>query len=70
MDHEQSAANSIEEDGWIFGLDHEHAELCELIMIDSGASQFTCVHLTMAKRTDFEKSIGTRPLSTASGSII
>ena len=35
--HEQSA-NAIEEDGWIFALDHEHEELCELIMIGSGAS--------------------------------
>ena len=35
--HEQSA-NAIEEDGWIFALDHEHEEPCELIMIDSGAS--------------------------------
>ena len=26
--HEQSA-NSIEEDGWIFALDHEHEELCD-----------------------------------------
>ena len=34
MGHEQSA-NAIEEDGWIFALDHEHEELCELIMIDS-----------------------------------
>ena len=28
--HEQSA-NSIEEDGWIFALDHEHEELCECV---------------------------------------
>ena len=39
--HEQSA-NSIEEDGWIFTLDHEHEELCKLIMIDSGASVHVC----------------------------
>ena len=39
--HEQSA-NSIEEDGWIFALDHEREELCELIMIDSGASVHVC----------------------------
>ena len=39
--HEQSA-NAIEEDGWIFALDHEHEELCELIMIDSGASVHVC----------------------------
>ena len=37
MGHEQSA-NSIEEDGRIFALDHEHEEFCELIVIDSGAS--------------------------------
>ena len=36
-----------------FALDQEHEELCELIMIDSGARQSTCVHLIMAKRTDF-----------------
>ena len=50
--HEQSA-NSIEEGGWIFALEHE--ELCELIMIDSGAS-FTCVtrvHRTMSQSTVF-----------------
>ena len=41
MGHEQSA-NAIEEDGWIFALDHEHEELCELIMIDSGASVHVC----------------------------
>ena len=39
--HEQSA-NSIEEDGWILALDQEHEELCELIMIDSGASVHVC----------------------------
>ena len=39
--HEHSA-NSIVEDGWIFALDHEHVELCELIMIDSGASVHVC----------------------------
>ena len=49
--HEQSG-NFIEEDGWIFALDHEHEELCELIMVDSGASVHVCP-LTMAKRTDF-----------------
>ena len=41
MGREQSA-NAIEEDGWIFALDHEHEELCELIMIDSGASAHVC----------------------------
>ena len=39
--HEQSA-NAIEEDGWIVALDHEHEELCELIIIDSGASVHVC----------------------------
>ena len=39
--HEQNA-NSIEEDGWIFAVDHEHEELCEPIMIDSGASVHVC----------------------------
>ena len=49
--HEQSV-NAIEEDGWIFALDHEHEELCELVMIDSGASVHVCP-LMIAKRTDF-----------------
>ena len=39
--HAQSA-NAIEEDGWIFALGREHEELCELIMIDSGASAHVC----------------------------
>ena len=39
--HERSA-NAIEEDGWIFALDHEHEGLCELSMIDSGASVHVC----------------------------
>ena len=38
--HEQSA-NAIEE-GWIFALDREHEELCELIIIESGASVHVC----------------------------
>ena len=41
--HEQSA-NSIEEDERILALDHEHEELCELIMIDSGASVHVSTH--------------------------
>ena len=41
MGHEQSA-DAIEEDGWIFALDHEHEELCELIMIDGRASVHAC----------------------------
>ena len=39
--HEQSA-NAIEEEGWIFALDQEHEGLCELIMIDRGASVHVC----------------------------
>ena len=39
--HGQSV-NAIEEYGWIFALDHEHEEPCELIMIDSGASVHAC----------------------------
>ena len=38
----EQSANSIEEDGWIFTLNQEHEELCELIMIDSGASVHVC----------------------------
>ena len=34
----EQSANSTEGDGWIFALDQEHEEQCELIMIDSGAS--------------------------------
>ena len=55
--HEQSA-NSIEEEGWIFALDHEHEELCELIMIDSGDH---------GQEKGLRKSSKTRPLLTASG---
>ena len=50
VDHEQSA-NSIEEDGWIFALDHEHEELCELIMIDSGVSVHVSTLLWPRERT-------------------
>ena len=62
--HEQSA-NSIEEDGWIFALDHEHEELCELIMIDSGASVHVCPP-DHGQVNGLRKSSGTRPLLTAS----
>ena len=63
--HEQSA-NSIEEDGWIFALDHEHEELCELIMIDSGASVHVCPP-DHGQENGLRKSSKTRPLLTASG---
>ena len=63
--HEQSA-NSIEEDGWIFALDHEHEELCELIMIDSGASVHVCPP-DHGQEYGLRKSSKTRPLLTASG---
>ena len=65
MGHEQSA-NSIEEDGWICALDHEHEELCELIMIDSGASVHVC-RLDHGQENGLRKSSKTRPLLTASG---
>ena len=63
--HEQSA-NSIEEDGWIFALDHEHEEFCELIMIDSGASVHVCPP-DHGQENGLRKSSKTRPLLTASG---
>ena len=63
--HEQSA-NSIEEDGWIFALDQEHEELCELIMIDSGASVHVCPP-DHGQENGLRKSSKTRPLLTASG---
>ena len=63
--HEQSA-NSIEEDGWIFALDQEHEELCELIMIDSGASVHLCPP-DHGQENGLRKSSKTRPLLTASG---
>ena len=65
MGHEQSA-NSIEEDGWIFALDQEHEELCELIMIDSGASVHVCPP-DHGQENGLRKSSKTRPLLTASG---
>ena len=63
--HEQSA-NSIEEDGWIFALDQEHEEVCELIMIDSGASVHVCPP-DHGQENGLRKSSKTRPLLTASG---
>ena len=62
--HEQSA-NSIEEDGWIFALGHEHEELRELI-IDSGASVHVCPP-DHGQENGLRKSSKTRPLLTASG---
>ena len=64
MAHEQSA-NSIEEDGWIFALDQEHEELCELIMIDSGASVHVCPP-DHDQENRLRTSSKTRPLLTAS----
>ena len=63
--HEQRA-NAIEEDGLIFVLDHEHEELCELIMIDSGASVHVCP-LDHGQEIGLRKLSETRPLLTASG---
>ena len=63
--HEQSA-NSIEEDKWILALDHEHEELCELIMIDCGASVHVCP-LDHGQENGLRKSSKTKPLWTASG---
>ena len=65
MGHDQSA-NSIEDDGWIFALDHEHEELCELIMIYSGASVHVCPP-DHGQEYGLRKSSKTRPLLTASG---
>ena len=65
MGHEQSA-NSIEEDGWIFALGHEHEELRELIMIDSGASVHVCPP-DHGQENGLRESSKTRPLLTASG---
>ena len=65
MGHEQSA-NAIEEDGWIFALDHEHEELCELIMIDTGASVHVCPP-DHGQENGLRKSSETRPLLTAAG---
>ena len=66
--HEQSA-NSIEEDGWIFALNQEHEELCELIMFDSGASVHVCPP-DHGQENGLRKSSRTRPLLTASGAEI
>ena len=63
--HEQSA-NAIEGDGWIFALDYEHEELCELIMIDGGASVHVCPP-DHGQENGLRKSSETRPLLTASG---
>ena len=68
MGHEQSA-DAIEEDGWIFALDHEHEELCELIMIDSGASVHVCPP-DHGQENGHRKSSETRPLLTASGAVM
>ena len=61
MGHEQSA-NVIEDDA----LDHEHEELCELTMIDSGASVHVCPP-DHGQENGLRKSSETRPLLTASG---
>ena len=63
---EEQSANVIEGDGWIFALDHEHEELCELTMIDSGASVHVCP-LEHGHENGHRKSSETRPLLTASG---
>ena len=63
--HEQSA-NAIEEDGWICALDREHEELCELIMIDSGASVHVC-RPEHGQENGLRKSSEARPLLAASG---
>ena len=63
--HEQSA-NSIEEVGWIFALEQEHEELCELIMGDSGASVHVCPP-DHGRENGLRRSSETRPLVTASG---
>ena len=63
--HEQSA-NSIEEVGWIFALEQEHEELCELIMVDSGASVHVCPP-DHGRENGLRRSSETRPLVTASG---
>ena len=63
--HGQSA-NAIEEDGWIFALDHEHEESCELIMIDSDASVHVCPP-DHGQENGLRKWSKTRPLLTAPG---
>ena len=65
MGHEQSA-NAIEEEGWIFALDHEHEKLCELIMIDSGASVHVCPP-EHGQENGLRKPKEMRPLLTAPG---
>ena len=65
MGHERGA-NSIGEDRRIFALDQEHEELCELIMIDSGASVHVCPP-DHGQENGLRTSIKTRPLLTASG---
>ena len=62
--HEQSA-NSIEQDGWIFALNQEHEELCELIMFDS-ASVHVCPP-NHGQENGLRISSKTIPLLTASG---
>ena len=62
--HQQSAS-SIEEDGWIFALNQEHEELCELIIIDSGASVHVCPP-DHGQENGLRKSSKTKPLLTAS----
>ena len=64
MGHEQSA-NATEEDRWIFAL-HEHEELFELIMIDSGTSVHVCPP-DHGQENRLRKSSETRPLLAASG---
>ena len=64
MGHEQSA-NAIEEDGWIFALDRAE-ELCELIMIDSGASVHVCPP-DHGPEKGLREASESRPLLTASG---
>ena len=65
--HEQSA-NAIEKDGWIFALDHEREELCELIT-DSGASVHVCP-FEHGQENGLRISNETRPLLTASGAVV
>ena len=62
----KTVANAIEE-GWIFALDREHEELCELIIIESGASVHVCPPEHSQKKNKLRKSNETRPLLTTSG---
>ena len=50
----------------MFALDHKHEELCELIMIDSGASVHVCPP-EHVQENGLRKSSETEPLLTASG---